>query len=148
MQKTRLFAGAAAALLILAAGWWFGSPWWTLWRMREAAAAGDSDTLASYIDFPAVRASANAQLRPRLGGLGAAFARPAVDALVSPTALRLALLKKRERADGAGLELIRTGAGEFRLHREGAAAGKGDLVFRRHGLGWKLVEVRIVRGSD
>lgn len=136
-------AAAATLLALAAAGWWFGSPWWTLWRMREAAAAGDAGTLASYIDFPAVRASARAQLRPRLGGLGAALARPAVDALVSPTALRLALLKKHERSDGAGLELIRTGASEFRLHREGASGGKGDLVFRRHGLGWKLAEVRI-----
>ena len=143
MRTSKWILAAAAALALLAAGWWFGSPWWTLWRMREAAEAGDSATLASYIDFPAVRASTRAQLRPRLGGLGAALARPAVDALVSPTALRLALLRKRERPDGAGLDLIRTGAGEFRLHREGAGGGRGDLVFRRRGLGWKLVEVRI-----
>ena len=111
-RKSTLVA-AIALIALLLAGWWFGSPWWTLWRMREAAEAGDSGTLASYIDFPAVRASTRAQLRPRLGGLGLALARPAVDALVSPTALRLALLRKRERADGAGLALIRTGASEF-----------------------------------
>jgi len=145
MRAGKWILAATAALAILAAGWWFGSPWWTLWRMREATQAGDAGTLASYIDFPAVRASTKAQLKPRLGGLGAALARPAVDALVSPTALRLALLKKRERADGAGLDLVRTGASEFRLHREGARGGKGDLVFRRRGLGWKLAEVRIAR---
>jgi hypothetical protein len=78
-------------LALAAAGWWFGSPWWTLWRMRSAAEAGDSGTLASYVDFPALRASTKAQLRPRLGRLGTALARLAVDALVSPTALRIAL---------------------------------------------------------
>ena len=117
MRKTGTIALAAAGLFaLLAAGWWFGSPWWTLWRMREAAAAGDSGTLASYIDFPALRASTRAQLRPRRGD-------PNV----------------------ADLEVIRTGASEFRLHRKGGTGDQGDLVFRRHGLGWKLAEVRIVR---
>lgn len=57
MPKPKWTLAAAIALASLAAGWWFGSPWWTLWRMREAAAAGDAQALASYIDFPAVRAS-------------------------------------------------------------------------------------------
>lgn len=143
-RQARIAIAAAALIALAAAGWWFGSPWWTLWRMREAAAAGDSATLASYIDFPAVRASAKAQLDPRLGTLGAALARPAVDALVSPAALRLALRSKRGRADGAGLALVRTGASEFRLRREGGR----DLVFRRRGLGWKLAEVSIVRDRE
>ena len=150
MRKSRSsapFAAAAAVLLVLGAGWWFGSPWWTLWRMREAAQAGDAGTLASYIDFEAVRASTKAQLAPRLGPLGSALARPAVDALVSPTGLRLALLRNRDGPEGGGLDLVRTGANEFRLHREGARDGKGDLVFRRHGLGWKLAEVRLRRGD-
>jgi len=145
MRKAGTIALAAAALLALAtAGWWFGSPWWTLWRMRSAAEAGDSGTLAAYVDFAAVRASAKAQLRPRFGRLGAGLAGPAVDALVSPTALRLALVKPRRARGGAGLKVIRTGVSEFRVRREGAPGGKGDLVFRRHGLGWKLAEVRIV----
>lgn len=143
-RPTRIAIAAGALLALTAAGWWFASPWWTLWRMREAAAAGDSGALAAYIDFPALRASTKAQLSPRLGGLGSALARPAVDALVSPAALRLALLKPRRGEARAGeLELIRTAASEFRLHRQGSAGGKGDLVFRRHGFGWKLAEVRI-----
>ena len=82
-------------------------------QLREAAAAGDAGTLASYVDFPALRASTKAQLRPRFGGLGAALAR--------------------------------SGVSEFRLHRQCTIGGKGDIVFRRHGLGWKLSEVRIAR---
>jgi len=137
MRRPRTFALAAAALLaIAAAGWWFGSPWWTLWRIREAAQAGDSDALAAYIDFPALRASAREQLSPRLGPLGAALA---ANALVSPAALRLALRSAPQGGGGPGkVDLVRTGASEFRVERGGR-----DLVFRRHGLGWKLEQIRL-----
>ncbi|MGZ8286865.1 MAG: DUF2939 domain-containing protein [Allosphingosinicella sp.] len=140
MRKSRTLAAAAALLVLLAAGWWFGSPWWTLWRMREAARAGDSDALAAYVDFPALRAST----RARLGPFGGALAGRAVDALVSPAALRLALGSGREGGGGAGpgkVELVRTGAGEFRVEHGGR-----DLVFRRHGLGWKLEEIGLSSG--
>lgn len=146
MRKGRTFALVAAILLaLLAAGWWFGSPWWTLWRMREAAEAGDSEALAAYIDFPALRASTRAQLG--LGPLGSALAGPAVDALVSPAALRLALGKGRGSASGGGagsasgpgdVDLSRAGVSEFHVR-----GSRGDLVFRRHGLGWKLEEIRL-----
>jgi hypothetical protein len=140
MRKSRTIALVAAFLALFAAGWWFGSPWWTLWRMREAAQAGDANSLAAYIDFPALRASTRARLGPRLGPLGSALARPAVDALVSPAALRLALLSRSEGGAPGEVELVRTGAGEFRVEHGGR-----DLVFRRHGLGWKLEEVRLRR---
>src|SRR3954468_4894649 len=55
MKRRRfILAGTAAALAALAAGWYWGSPWWTLWRMREAARAGDVGTLASYVDFAGI----------------------------------------------------------------------------------------------
>ncbi len=144
MRKGRIIALAAAALLVLlTAGWWFGSPWWTLWRMREAAEARDSEALAAYIDFDSLRASMREQLG--LGPLGGLLAGPAVDALVSPAALRLALGSGRRGGGGGSgggeageVELSRTGASEFRVEREGR-----HLVFRRHGLGWKLTEVRL-----
>jgi hypothetical protein len=140
MRKGRIVALVAALISLLAAGWWFGSPWWTLWRMREAARAGDSEALAGYIDFPALRASTRAELAPRLGPLGSALAGPAVDALVSPAALRLALGSGRDGGAGGELDLDRTAASEFRLHRD-----RGDLVFRRHGLGWKLEAIAFRR---
>lgn len=136
-RKGRTLAFASAALLLLlAAGWWFGSPWWTLWRIREAAQAGDSEALTGYIDFPALRASTREQLG--LGPFGGLVAGPAVDALISPKALRLALGKGRSGGGAGEVDLVRTGAGEFRVRRE-----RGDLVFRRHGLGWKLAEIRL-----
>jgi Protein of unknown function (DUF2939) len=151
MRKRRTIALAAAALLaLLAAGWWFGSPWWTLWRMREAAQAGDSQALAAYIDFPALRASTREQLGSKLGPLGGLVAGPALDAAISPDALALALGNGRGRSSGgrtgaggaAGepeeIEIDRTGASEFRVKGR-----RSDLVFRRHGLGWKLEEIRL-----
>lgn len=151
MRKGRITAVAAALLLLLAAGWWFGSPWWTLWRMREAAEAGDARSLARYIDFPALRASTREQLGGRLGPLGGLVAGPAIDAAISPEALALALGRGRgsggagrsggESESGGGLrdvDLSRDGASEFRVRGR-----QSDLVFRRHGLGWKLEEIRL-----
>lgn len=140
MRKGRTFGLAAALLAMLAAGWWFGSPWWTLWRMREAAQAGDSEALAGYVDFPALRASTREQLG--LGPVGGLLAGPAVDALVSPEALRLALGSGRGSTGARGraseVALSRSGADEFRIERGGR-----QLIFRRHGLGWKLEEIRL-----
>ncbi|MGA9583401.1 MAG: DUF2939 domain-containing protein, partial [Allosphingosinicella sp.] len=129
-------------------------PWWTLWRMREAAEAGDSEALSAYIDFPALRASTREQLGSRLGPLGNLVAGPALDSAISPEALRLALGSGRGSgsggSSGAGgasgrgegseppdVDLSRTGASEFRVKGR-----RSDLVFRRHGLGWKLEEIR------
>ncbi|MFL6844692.1 MAG: DUF2939 domain-containing protein [Allosphingosinicella sp.] len=136
MARKVLFA--VAALLLLAGGWWIASPWWTLWRMRDAAEAGDARALAAYIDFPALRASTKRQLPGPLGRL----ARPAIDLLVTPAGLRLALTKRVDPGEGE-LELDREGLSEFRLRHD----GKPDLVFRRHGLRWRLSEVRLARGA-
>lgn len=152
MRRPRTVALAAAALLaVAAAGWWLASPWWTLWRMREAAEAGDSEALAAYVDFPALRASTRKQLGSKLGPLGGLVAGPALDAAISPEALRLALGKGRGSAGGGGggagssrgseppdVDISRTGASEFRVEGK-----RSDLVFRRHGLGWKLEEIRL-----
>jgi hypothetical protein len=149
MRKGRSIALFAALLVLLGAGWWFGSPWWTLWRMREAARAGDSDALAAYVDFPALRASTRDQLGSRLGPLGGLIAGPALDAAISPEALRLALGEGRDGGGGGNhgsepqdVDISRTGASEFRVR-----GTRGDLVFRRHGLGWKLEEIRLSYGS-
>jgi hypothetical protein len=140
MRKGRTLAGVAAVLLVLlAAGWWFGSPWWTLWRIREAARARDAEAIAAYIDFPALRASTLEQLGPRFGPLKSRLARPAIEALVSPPGLRLILGNdRRGGGEPEKVELVRTGTGEFRVKREDI-----DFVFRRHGLGWKLEEIRL-----
>lgn len=178
MRHFRVVILIVTAAALLGGGWYFGSPWWTVWRMRAAAEARDAEALAAYVDFPALRASSKTQLRRELGAeavraresgdglaaLGAAFgaavAGPAVDALLTPEALRRLFAaapeaeaggKRGAGASGAGqapeYAISREGFDRFRLHRSGRAGEQGDLLFRRHGLGWKLEEIRLDRGS-
>jgi hypothetical protein len=49
---------------ILAGGAYLGSPYYAVYRLVQAARAGDGRTVAGYVDFPAVRAS----LKPQLQG--------------------------------------------------------------------------------
>jgi hypothetical protein len=84
---------------------------------------------------------------------------PMVDAVLTPEALRLAFVKAPPTAgraaakgpplgaDATDADVVRVGLDEFRLRKKGSPGGKGDLVFRRHGLGWKLEEIRIGKGS-
>lgn len=154
-----------ALLLALGAGWYFGSPWWTLWRMRQAAEAGDAAALSAYVDYPALRASAKRQLRMRFGAsrgdielgalaalVGAGIADRAVDAAVSPGAMRLvfvaapaaALVPAPLRMRASDMAMRRDGPGQFRLVAKDGSGG--ELVFRLRGAGWKLVDVRVPGG--
>jgi hypothetical protein len=68
-RRRKLAIGGAAALVVAAfLAWYVGSPWWTLWRMREAARAGDWKTLASYVDQTAIRAAAKEDAKAGLLG--------------------------------------------------------------------------------
>lgn len=169
MTRNRIIA-LLLLLGVLAGGWWFGSPWWTLYQMREAAEARDADKLAGYIDFPSLRQTSKAQLQAamlaeansnsaspdRFGAAGSMMAMamigPLIDALMTPEMMRQAFEKapagggKSRPAlgiDANGTSVVRSGLDEFRLHRAEARGEEGDLIFRRHGLGWKLAEVRL-----
>ncbi|MBN8806947.1 MAG: DUF2939 domain-containing protein [Sphingomonas sp.] len=48
--------------LVAGAGWYFGSPWWTLYQVKEAAERKDVDALIGYIDFDALRADLKVQM--------------------------------------------------------------------------------------
>ena len=161
MKRSRgLWAGGAAAALLVAvpAGWYFGSPWWTLWRMREAARAGDVRTLARYVDMPAVAEDATAQLLDlRRMVTGVLDGRPDRRFLA-----RLdRSLRRKEVMDFrpwlAGTSVPPGGCGDsgfcpriehqgldgFRAVERRSRSGHGPaLAFRRDGLGWKLVGVR------
>ena len=161
-KRSFRFTLLAAALIALAAAWEVVSPWWTLKGMRDAARARDSERLASYIDFPRVRSD----LRDQLIGLAGkklpvpgyeAFVRrygsgriidPIVDVIVSPEALRVALLiAPRSSAGGSGPAAKRTcgmkreSLGRFRVRCARLPNGEADLVFERSGFGWRLVGV-------
>ncbi len=160
---------AVAAALALVATWYFASPWYTLSRMKAAANAQDGAAFSAFVDFPALREDMKVEMAERLkaearsqggelGGLGSAFglalAAPLVDTLVSPAAIRLAFASRgalqEEAGDAArppGLRLAaepvleRRGLSEFLLtSRDQPGSG---MVFRRHGLGWKLAGVEL-----
>jgi hypothetical protein len=163
MSRTKWLLAIALALLASASAWYLLSPGYTLTRMKSAAEAGDDRAFATYVDFPALREDLKAELQVQLlaegGGrddplagfgaaLGAAMIGPIVDGMISPAGLRLAFMLRSEGEGKAGpkpLEgmklpeapvITRRGLSEFLVgSRETPDRG---LVFRRHGLGWKL----------
>ena len=176
MRRRTIGLAAVVGLVALAAGWYFGSPWWTLYQMRSAAEARDSERLSSYVDFRALRANTKAQLDSELRSkardenapaarIGAAIARNfadrAIDAAISPGAIALLFANLPERsergrgADGGSrsdgrsggkpeVRIVRYGFSEFHVRPKAEREDGRDLVFRRAGLGWKLVRI----GSD
>jgi hypothetical protein len=163
--KTRVAALAAAALII-AAGvtWYMASPGWALHQMKAAADANDPDALSSYIDYPALREDLKAEIssqmmaeakkhKSRFGGLGLAIGTamigPVIDGLVTPAGMRAALMAKRDQAQvkaapkaASALRVpdnpvfVRRGFSEFLVASK--QQPKSGLVFKRHGLSWKL----------
>ncbi|QPF76177.1 DUF2939 domain-containing protein [Roseateles sp. DAIF2] len=99
------FKSLLIALVALAAAGLYATPYLTVQQMRAAAKERDGERLASYVDFPAVRASLKTEVQAKLAGLdrnergdptpaaamGAAVAGallgPMVDALITPEAL-------------------------------------------------------------
>jgi hypothetical protein len=164
-NKTRVVALAAAALII-AAGvtCYLASPGWTLHQMKAAADANDPDALNSYIDYPALREDLKGEIigqmmaeakkdKSGFGGLGLAIGTavigPVIDGLVSPAGMRAALTAKRDQAQTKAAPqaasalrvpndpvIVRRGFSEFLVASK--RQPKSGLVFKRHGLSWKL----------
>jgi hypothetical protein len=164
-SKTR-FAALAAAALIIAAGalWYFESPAWTLHQMKAAADTNDPDALNSYIDYPALREDLKAEIRSemiaeadkdrsafgRLGlAIGTELTGPVIDRLVTPAGMRAAFTAKRVEAQtrvtahaASALRvpdnpvIVRRGFSGFLVASK--RQPKSGLVFKRHGLSWKL----------
>jgi hypothetical protein len=165
ISKTRVAALAVAALII-AAGvtWYLASPGWTLHQMKAAADANDPGALNSYIDYPALREDLKAEIMDQMmaeakkdksgfGGLGLAIGTamigPVIDGLVTPSGMRAALMAKRDHAQTKGAPraasalrvpddpvIVRRGFSEFLVASK--QHPKSGLVFKRHGLSWKL----------
>jgi len=160
-------AAAAAILIVIACGtlWYFESPVWTLKGMRDAAQSRDADALNAYIDYPALRESLKAELMARMmteaqkdksgfGSIGVAFGSaimgPMIDGLVSPAGMRAALIANRHENEGAAASalhvpekpvIVRRSFSEFVVTtKEQPDSG---LVFKRHGLSWRLSGVEL-----
>lgn len=141
--------------------------------MKAAADANDADALDSYIDYPALRADLQAEItaqmiaearkdRSGLGGLGLAIGTamigPVIDGLVTPAGMRAALVAKREQdqtksAPRAASALripdepviVRHGFSEFVVASK--QHPRSGLLFKRHGLSWKLSGVDLPTDS-
>ena len=132
--------------------------------MKAAADANDPDALNSYIDYPALREDLKAGIKGqmkaeakkdksgfrRLGlAIGTAMTGPVIDDLVTPAGMRAALVAKRDLADTKAVPkaasalrlpddpmIVRRGFSEFLVATK--QQPKNGLVFKRHGLSWKL----------
>jgi hypothetical protein len=162
----RRVAALAAAALIIAAGltWYLASPGWTLHQMKAAADANDPAALNAYIDYPALREDLKAEIMGEMkaeakkdksgfGGLGLAIGTAmigsVIDGLVTPAGMSAAFIAKRNQAltkaapqAASALRvpddpvIVRRGFSEFLVaSRQRPHSG---LVFKRHGLSWKL----------
>jgi hypothetical protein len=164
-SRTRV-AALAAAVLIIAAGvtWYLASPDWTLHQMKAAVDANDPDALNSYIDYPALREDLKAEIAGQMaaqarkdksgfGGLGLAIGTamigPVVDRLATQAGMRAALIAKRAEGQikaapnpASSLRvpddpmIVRRGFSEFLVASKRQPTS--GLVFKRHGLWWKL----------
>ncbi|VVE61028.1 hypothetical protein PCA31118_00438 [Pandoraea captiosa] len=110
MRKLSVVLIALAVVL----GLLFGTPYYTLWRARDAANARDADALSSYVDYPAVRESLKTSLHDELSrqmdkqrgnafgalalALGGWVSDRVVEALLTPEAVAAML-----RGDSTGL---------------------------------------------
>ena len=163
-RRSLALAITAVVLLALAVTWEVASPWWTLREMRDAAAARDTEKLATYVDFPRVRIDLREQL------IGAADKRvPArafeallgkhrvnrvvdrvIDNLVSPESLRIALDAAAKRSEDRGSPkptcgMKRESLDQFRLRCAQLPTGQADLEFERERLAWRLVGIDLPR---
>ena len=147
---------------VVIVGWYFGSPQWTLGQMQSAAGANDTERLATYIDFAALRESVKSEVKAQIttkvmasnngfdaigGFVAMGMVDGMVDAMVNPAMMRNAFAAKTAdiqqgeapfaiKAEGA--EFVRDRFDQFRLRH----TGRADLVFERRGLGWMLVGIR------
>ena len=132
--------------------------------MKAAADSNDPDAINSYIDYPALREDLKAEIMGQMtaeakkdksgfGGfslaIGTAIVGPAIDGLVTPAGMRAALKAKRDQAQTKAAPqaasalhvpddpvIVRRGFSEFLVASK--RQPKSGLVFKRHGLSWKL----------
>lgn len=113
MRKLSTIAMSLGALVVVL-GLLFGTPYYTLWRARDAADARDATALSSYVDYPAVRESLKTSLHDELSrqmdkqrgnafgalalALGGWVSDRVVEALLTPEAVAAML-----RGDSTGL---------------------------------------------
>ena len=169
MNRKWIF-GAIALVIALVGGWYVVSPMLALKNMQTAMEARDADALSAQIDFPALREDLKAEMVTAMMAeaqkkgeqdsagtmLGMAFADKMIDGMVSPAGVKM-LMANADSAPAPGnitmgatpnisdfnsdkFDIQRNGFSEFTL-RNKEDPKKGGIIFRRDGLGWKLVGI-------
>jgi hypothetical protein len=165
MRRNTIIGGVVVVVLLAAAGtWYYASPGLTVKAMVEAAQKNDEARFSSYVDYDALRADMKSELTNRLQeeakrdgsaeaklglAMGMAMMNPIVDSMVSPKGMSSAfatLAKQHDAAKRSGKERKGSIPADPEIRRQGlnsfVVSGKdtpqSGLVFRRHGLGWKL----------
>lgn len=172
-MKTRLWAIVAALLLVAAgAGWHFASPALALSGLRDALVEGDRNDINERIDFPAVRDSMKGQATAFVtakmaeqkdnpfSALGQMMAmsmiNTMIDGMMTPDGLKAIMQQghfndpnKAAPPATAGAkpvewQITRSAFDKFTARPVGAEVNNApQLVFKRDGLGWKLVDIRM-----
>jgi hypothetical protein len=171
MIRSKWLALAATVLLIAGVAWYFASPGYTLTRTKAAAESNDAEAMASYIDFPSLREDLKADMLAQMMAevqkdnspfsgfamaIGPAMVSAMVDGYVTPAGMKAIFASKRTEARPSG-KAERPAESTFKLEdqpiikRRGLSdflvATKKDpnsgMVFKRHGLGWKLSGVEL-----
>lgn len=62
----RNFLSLILLIAVIVVGAYYGSPYYTVWKLEQAAKGGDAHAIANVIDFPAVRANLSPQLSAAL----------------------------------------------------------------------------------
>ena len=147
-----------AGLLIAAAlGWYEASPWYTLGKMREAAAAGNTAKLANYVDYQALKIDMADEIRREiilegnrrgaerdpltraLTELAVAVVRPGTNLLVPPEAVQ-AMFDANSAANQGGRGSLASSAAKVGVMPVGIP--KTDAVIERQGISMFKVKVK------
>lgn len=144
-----------SALMIGA--WYLASPWYTMWRIVDAAEAGDSAALEERIDFTRLRQGMREDLAAsrddgdtdfldQIGdGVVEAVGAAAINTIVTPRGLAV-MLDVSPAMPGQELSwaVDRTGIGTFTAvstYDDGTPGPR--MLFERSGLAWQLVAVQL-----
>lgn len=170
-MRKRWILIAIVALIAAGVGWYFASPAWTLKQMAHAGQARDADKLSAYIDYPKLRESSKSQLKAAITAqitsghhngfealgmmIGMSMVDNMIDGVLSPEGMEAMFAAQQRKVagpqpankpfglDASNREIVHNGIDRFRLHEKGKPGQDGDLIFERHGLSWKLAEIKL-----
>lgn len=152
-MTTKKAALAAAIVAVLLAIVTYASPHWQLYRMRAAVQARDTQKLAGFVDFPALRESVKLQVMQRLGADSALSGSSSNPFAAFGKAMALAVIDPVVEAavSPAGVAaMLERGDMQLKTGRDQAAAGEArreKVNYDLHYQGWNRVGVARADGS-